>query len=201
MDHGTHGTGRDRYLDGVTDQSAPRRAPEAFEEPLWRALVVYRLAALGYATVLVAGNFRHYAHPMAAWVVIGVMAAWTAVTIYGYARPRTRGWPLLVADLLVTAGCLLISPWILGAGGHARAIATVPASWVASAVLAWAISGGRRRGAIAAVLLGACDLAVRGRVRQSTIESTVLLLLAGVVVGHVARLSVEAQGRLERATE
>jgi Family of unknown function (DUF5931)/Bacterial regulatory proteins, luxR family len=49
---------------------------EAFEVPLWRALAVYRLAALVYASVLVARNFRSYAHPVVAWVVIAVMVPW-----------------------------------------------------------------------------------------------------------------------------
>jgi signal transduction histidine kinase len=169
--------------------------------PLWRALVVFRIAALGYATLLAAGNFRHFAHPAAAWAVIAVMAAWTAVTTYAYTRPRWRGWPLLVADLVITAGCLLVSPWILGDGGHRQGIATLPVSWIAGPVLAWAVSGGRRRGAIAAILLGGCDLAARGHVTQSTLDGTVLLLLAGVAVGHVARLAVDAQERLQRAVE
>jgi signal transduction histidine kinase len=174
---------------------------EALEMPLWRALVVFRLAALGYASLLAAGNFRHFAHPAVAWVVIAVMAAWTAVTTFAYTRPRWRGWPLLVADLVITAGCLLVSPWVLGDSGHRQGIATLPVSWIAGPVLAWAVSGGRRRGAIAAILLGGCDLAARGRVTQSTLDGTVLLLLAGVAVGHVARLAVDAQERLQRAVE
>jgi len=174
---------------------------EAFEVPLWRALAVYRVAALVYASVLVARSFRSYAHPVVAWVVIAVMVAWTATTVYGYARPRWRGWPLLVADLVITAGCLLVSPWVLGDTGRARGTATLPVSWVAGPVLAWAVSGGRRRGALAAIVLGTCDLSVRGRVSQSTIDGSVLLLLAGIAVGHVARLAMEAQERLQRAVE
>jgi signal transduction histidine kinase len=188
-------------LIAVTDPGPARRSLEALEVPLWRALAVYRLAALAYATVLVARNFRHYAHPVAAWVVIAVMAGWTAVTVYGYARPRWRGWPLLTADLLVTAGCLVVSPWVLGEEGRRQGVATLPVAWVAGPVLAWAVSGGRRRGAIAAILLGAVDISVRGPVRQSTLDGTVLMLLAGIAVGHVARLSVEAEGRLQRAVE
>ena len=44
------------------------RADQAFEVPLWRALAVYRIAALAYATLLVTLNFRTYAHPVVAWV-------------------------------------------------------------------------------------------------------------------------------------
>jgi signal transduction histidine kinase len=38
-------------------------------------------------------------------------------------------------------------------------------------------------------------------VRQSTLDGTVLLLLAGIAVGHVARLAVETEARLQRAVE
>jgi signal transduction histidine kinase len=178
-----------------------RAGAEAFDVPLWRALAVFRIAALGYATLLVALNFRTYAHPVLSWVVIAVMAAWTATTVYGYRRARWRRWPLLVADVTVTALCVLVSPPILGATGLARGIANIPVAWIASPVLAWAISGGRRRGTIAALLLGACDLINVRTLGGAAIDGPVLLLLAGIAVGHVARLAVDAQARLERATE
>jgi signal transduction histidine kinase len=164
-------------------------------------LAVFRIAALGYATLLVSINFRTYAHPILSWVVIAVMAAWTATTIYGYGRARWRRWPLLIADVTVTAACVLFSPPILGPSGLARGIANIPVAWIAGPVLAWAISGGRRRGTIAALLLGACDLINVGTFGGAAIDGPVLLLLAGIAVGHVARLTVEAQARLERATE
>jgi signal transduction histidine kinase len=173
--------------------------PEAFEVPLWRALAVFRIAALGYATLLVALNFHTYRYPILSWVVIAAMAAWTAATIYGYRRwPR---WPLLVADLAVTAACVLVSPPILGPHGLEQGIANIPVAWIASPVLAWAISGGRRRGTVAALVLGACDLINVRTLGGAAIDGPVLLLLAGIAVGHVARLAVEAQARLERATE
>ncbi len=176
---------------------------EAFGEPLWRALAVFRLAALGYAALLVAPNFRQYAHPYAGWVVIAVMAWWSAVTIYGYARPRWRGWPLLTADLVVTAACLLASRWVFGPGGAPIGVASLPVAWIAGPVIAWAISGGRRRGAVAAVLVGVCDVLSRGtgNANQGTLTGMVLLLLAAIAVGHVARLAVEAEQRLQRAVE
>jgi signal transduction histidine kinase len=175
--------------------------PESLDTPLWRALAVFRLAALGYASLLVAHNFRHYEHPILGWVVVGVMAAWSAVTIYGYARARLRNWPLLVADLVVTAACVVVSPWVLGPSGLDQGFATLPAAWIASPVLAWAISGGRRRGAVAAVLLAICDQGVRGEITPNSLDGNVLMLLAGIAVGHVTRLAVRAQEALQRATE
>jgi signal transduction histidine kinase len=191
----------DDILIAVTDPGPARRSLEAFEVPLWRALAVFRLAALGYAAVLIVRNFQHYAHPVASWVVLAVMAGWTAVTIYGYARPRWRGWLLLIADLVITTACLTASPWVLGLEGRRQGTATLTVAWVAGPVLAWAVSGGRRRGAVAAILVGAADIYVRGPVQQSTLDGTVLLLLAGIAVGHVARLAVETEGRLQRAVE
>ena len=95
------------------------RSDQAFEVPLWRALAVYRIAALAYATLLVTLNFRTYAHPLLSWVVIAVMAAWTTLTIYGYGQARWRRWPLLVVDVAITAAAVLVSPWILGDTGLA----------------------------------------------------------------------------------
>jgi signal transduction histidine kinase len=193
MDHG-------RYSGPVPGPPVGGDA-ESPEEPLWRALAVFRLAALGYATLLVALNFRHYEHPAIGWFVLGVMAAWSVVTITGYARPRLRAWPLLGADLAVTAACVVVSPWVLGPSGLSRGFATLPAAWIAGPVLAWAISGGRRRGAAAAVLLTICDQGLRGRVTPNSLDGNVLMLLAGIAVGHVTRLAVRAQEALQRATE
>ncbi|HEX7744931.1 MAG TPA: DUF5931 domain-containing protein [Micromonosporaceae bacterium] len=178
------------------------RGRETFEEPLWRALAVFRLAALAYAALLVGANFRQYAHPVAGWAVVAVMAAWTAVTIYAYGR---TGWPrtaLLAADLVIGLACLLVSPWVLGAGNRTGVI-TIPVAWIAAPVVAWAIAGGRRLGAAAGLMMGTADMFVRGHGfrDQVALSGMVLLVLAGVAVGHVARLAVEAQERLHRAAE
>ncbi len=180
-----------------------QREQESFEEPLWRALVIFRLAALAYAAILVARNQHNYAHPVAAWVDVAVMAGWTVATSYLYARPAWRAWPLLVADLVVTAGCLLVSPWILGPRGQQPSDPSVPVNWIAGPVLAWAIAGGRRRATVAALLMGACDIGARstGPLDQFNVSGAVLLLLAGIAVGHVSRLGVQAQEQLRRAVE
>jgi signal transduction histidine kinase len=68
-------------------------------------------------------------------------------------------------------------------------------------VLAWAVSGGRRRGLIAALALGATDLVVRAHLDQASYTGATLLLLAAFAVGHLARLAVQAEDRLHRAVE
>ncbi|HET6211857.1 MAG TPA: DUF5931 domain-containing protein, partial [Micromonosporaceae bacterium] len=173
--------------------------PDSLDAPLWRAVAVFRVGALVYAGGLVANNFQQYAHPVAGWLVLAAMVGWTVTSIYGYAAARRPGWPLLLADLAVTAGCLLSSQWVIGHAGLNRGIATEPVVWIAGPVLAWAVSGGRRRGVVAALVIGAADLVVRAQYNQSAFTGMVLMLLAGLAVGHVARLSVEAQRRLREA--
>ncbi|GAB3874703.1 MacS family sensor histidine kinase [Dactylosporangium cerinum] len=174
---------------------------KALEGPLWRALLVFRIAALGYAAVLMIGNFQHYHWPLGGWLVLSVMAAWTVVSSLAYARPERRDWPLLTADLAVTAGCLLATRWIVQPDGLGVGAPTLPMAWVASPVVAWAISGGRRRGAIAALLMSGADVIVRDGFSQATVNGPVLMLLAGVGIGHIARLAIDAEARLQRATE
>ncbi|HEX6077404.1 MAG TPA: DUF5931 domain-containing protein [Micromonosporaceae bacterium] len=173
----------------------------AFEVALWRAIAVYRVAALGYAVLLATVYLPSFAHPVAGLVVLAMMTVWTVVAGYTYGQPRWRGWPLLVTDLAVATGCLLATFWVVQPGGISAGQSTLPSVWVAGAVLAWALSGGRRRGAVAALVLGAADVAVRGGPDLRNFAEAMLLLLTGLVAGHVTRLAFDAEARLQRATE
>ncbi|MBQ0892164.1 sensor histidine kinase [Micromonospora sp. U56] len=175
--------------------------PGGLEVPLWRSIAVFRFAALGYVCLLVLRDADRYAHPLAAGAVLLSMLAWSGVTAAGYARPANRHWPLLLADLGVVLVVLAVSPWVVGRPALAAGVPTLAVVWLAGPVLAWAVSGGRRRGAVAALALGAADLASRGRIGPSSLTGVILLLLAGVIVGHVARLAVTAEERLHRAVQ
>ncbi|MEZ0071948.1 MacS family sensor histidine kinase [Planotetraspora sp. GP83] len=180
------------------------------EGPFWRAIAVFRIASLAYAAVLLvrAGG---YSHPVAAWAVIAVMAVWTAVTVVAYpvvhpaAPPARHGWPLLVADLAVTAGCLLATPLAQTRADALAGTIPVTATWVAGPVLAWGVSRGRRAGAVAAAVMSGADLWLRGvpgaDVASIPVNGAVLLFMAGVVVGHVAQLARRAEERMQRAVE
>jgi signal transduction histidine kinase len=183
------------------------------ETALWRSVAVFRAAALAYAAALLGVRVHHYSRPALGWLLLGIMAVWTAVAWYAYSAARRRdwgaGWPLLGTDMAVTAGCLVASQAVVPPSALRAGAATVPTVWVAGAVLAWAVSGGRRRGpagalltgGAAALVIGGIDVAIRARFTQATLNGAVLLLLAGVVVGHVVRLATEAEQRLQRAVE
>jgi signal transduction histidine kinase len=173
----------------------------AFEDPLWRALAVFRFASMAYVIAMIALNAGDYAHPLAAVPALVVLVGWSLAAAYLYARPEWRRWPLLIADLVVTLVLLLVSPWVVGRAALDAGAPSLAVAWQASPVLSWAVSGGRRRGATAALIVGAADLTVREKLTQSSVTGLMLMLLAGVAVGHVARLAVESEQRLQRAVE
>ena len=171
-------------------------------EPLWRAIAVFRFASLGYAVLLTAViNRADYSRPDWAWAVIAVMTAWTVATTMAYARPERRTRLLLSADLAVTAGLLLSTAALQYPAAMRHGVMPVTGIWVAGPVLAWAVQYGRRAGAIAALILSGCDFLLRSETITVVLNGVVLLLLAGVVVGHLARLAAEVEAERQHAVE
>jgi signal transduction histidine kinase len=175
--------------------------PSGLQAPLWRAIAVYRIAALVYVTILVIRNVGAYERPVLAWPVLAVMAAWTVLTTYAYADPTRRRPPLLAADLLITMGVLAASIWVVGRAGLEEGRPTLAVAWHVAPVIAWAVAGGRRAGIVAALAMGATDLVVRAHYDQAAFTGTVLMVLAALAVGYLVRLAEIAQARLQRAIE
>ncbi|MEV4297343.1 MacS family sensor histidine kinase [Microbispora rosea] len=170
------------------------------EGPFWRAIAVFRVASLAYAALLVlrAGG---YDRPAVAWAVVGVMAVWTVVMLVP--PPAARRGPLLAADLVVTAACLLASPYAQSRDDMLAGAIPITATWAAGPVLAYGVARGRRAGAVAAAVMSAADLWLRSGngvdLASIPVNGAVLMFMAGVVVGHVARLAREAEERMRRA--
>jgi signal transduction histidine kinase len=173
----------------------------SFAVPLWRSLIAYRFAALAYAGVLVARNFHHYAHPVAGWPIGLGMVLWTIYTANAYRREAGRRWPLLTLDLVVTVAGLLSTRWVVGTTALRAGVPTISVAWMAGPALAWAIAGGRRLGAIAALVVGAADVVARGTLTEQTLAGPVLTVLTAAAVGYLARLGTDAEARLQRAVE
>lgn len=165
------------------------------ETQLRRAIVVFRFAALGYPVVLCALLFETLARPIAASVLVVALAGWTALVSAFYARHGFRP-PMLYADLGLTVVAVAVSAWAFAMDGRAVPISVGP--WLAGAVLVWAVSGGRRRGVIAAAVISVAGMAFRGPTEVAFSEA-ILLILTGLMVGHLTRLGVEAEQRMRRA--
>jgi signal transduction histidine kinase len=168
---------------------------------LWRAIAVYRLAALLYATGSMLAYTDTYARPALGWAVLAAMAVWTALTAYLYADPRRRGWPLLVLDLGLVMSAVLSSVLVQTPERIAMGDPTVPVSWAAAPVAAWGVARGWPGGALAATGISSAAVIARGDPSQATVNSVVLLLLLGTVVGYVVSLARRAESAYAKAVQ
>ena len=166
---------------------------------LWRAIAVYRVAALLYAAGSMLAFTGTYARPVLGWTVLAGMAVWTALTAVAYARPALRRWPLVLLDLVLTLGALLSTLPVMAAERIVAGDPTVTVSWAAAPVLVWAVWSGWIGGAVAAVAVGTAAVVVRGGASQATVNSLVLLLLLGAVVGYVVQLGRRAEAAYAEA--
>jgi len=160
---------------------------------LWRTVAIYRLAALLYAAGSMAVYADTYRRPLLGGLVLAGMAVWTGLAAYLYADPRRRRWPLMVADLALTVTALLASVPVLEPELIVAGDPTLTVSWAAAPVMAWAVWSGWTAGAVAALVVGAAAVLERGGVSQATVNSLVLLLLVGAVVGYVVQLARRAE--------
>jgi len=176
-------------------------ASEQVDTTLLRALAVLRLVVAVYAVALNVARWREFAHPVAGWVVIGVIVVWTLVATWAYEAPSRRGLPLLVADFAVVAATLLSTPYVQSEAMLERHASTMPSFWVMTPVLAWTVLRGWPSGVAAAVAMSLLDLSVRADRTGTTWGNIFLLLLAAGVVGYSARLireATEARAEAER---
>lgn len=171
------------------------------DNALWRAIGVFRVAALVYAVALAIDSYHEYRHAGVAVAVLVAMAAWTAVTVWAYRRPGYRTWRLVGADVGVTAVCLLATGIVVPEIFRHTGTPTLTAAWVGAPVIVCAVKGGRRWATVAALVLGAMDVALRGALTQNAFTGTVLMLLAGFAVGYLRALARGAEQRMQEAVE
>jgi len=183
------------------------------QAPLWRSIAAFRFASLAYAAILLALPERRaiYTHLGWAWGVLAAMTVWTVATtlLYRaplYTRPDWKIRLLLAADLLVTVAAVLSSVLVQMPHEVRTGAMPVTATWLAGPALAWAVIGGVRAGAAAAVIIGGTVVALRhlpaAKVLSSTdLDGPVILLMAAMLAGYIAKLSSRAEQAMHRATE
>jgi signal transduction histidine kinase len=167
---------------------------------LWRAVAVYRIVTLAFASALIIGSERHYAHPAGGYIALAVLAAWTVVTVVAYSRPAGRNRWLVGADVLVAGALIVSTRWIDTAPRIAHGAATIPTIWAVSAILACAVWGGPWAGMAGALPVWIADLIEKRTLpTQSTLDGLVLLMVAGGVSGYVARVTRLAEAATDGA--
>ena len=178
---------RDAAERGVTDT------------PLWQALTVFRLAALVYAVIRFVPDYRGFAHPAAALVILCGLVVWTGVTIAAFHRHAPRSLPLVVADVGVAVVAVLLSRVVATPADVFAGEITIPTLWAACPVVSWAIVGGWPGGLLAAVLVSAADGLERGGLPVNVLHNDVMLALLGGAIGYVGALTRAAERAMARA--
>jgi signal transduction histidine kinase len=178
----------------------------SLQAPLWRSIAVFRLASLGYAVILLLIRPDDYLYWGWAWAVIAGMTAWTIVSTIAYSVAARRTRLLLAADLLITAAALLSTALVQSPAAISEGVMPVTATWLAGPALVWAVVGGVRAGAVAAVIIGGCAVLLRQESLSVSYQSTafdgpVILLMAAMLAGYISKLSTRAEQALQRATE
>ncbi|HUZ57119.1 MAG TPA: DUF5931 domain-containing protein [Streptosporangiaceae bacterium] len=177
----------------------------SLQAPLWRSIAVFRFASLAYAAILLAIRQIYYVHWGWAWVVLAGMTAWTVGSTIAYSVPARRTRLLLAADLIVTVLALLSTALLQTAAATRTGVMPITATWLAGPALAWAVVGGARAGAVAAVVIGGCVVLLRqplvGAYQSTALDGPIILLMAAMLVGYVSTLMTRAEQALQHATE
>jgi signal transduction histidine kinase len=169
--------------------------------PLWRALVVFRVLAWGFAVLGVYTRWDELHRRWGAVVLLAAMAVWTVVVSFGYSRTWGRSnTRLAVADLVVTVACMagtLLAQRLDAIHDGASILTSV---WAAGPVLALAIARGRDGGLLGAVAISLTTGALIAFGDWSRLLNNIqLLLVAGLVVGYAATATRRANARLTDA--
>ena len=168
-----------------------RREPVVVES-LHRGLDVFRPLAALYAAWLTWQRQDTMVRPWVAWVVIGVMAAWSVGLLF-YRRRTVR---VVVVEVTIAVGGILATmlaetPEAIAAGQF-----TIPTLWAAGSVAGGAVVAGARGGLAAAGVIALADLVEVGTPTQSTVHNIVLLFLLGGLIGlavDLARRGLESE--------
>lgn len=162
---------------------------------LWRAVDVFRPVAWLYAVYSAYVRHEEMARPWVAWLVLGVLGAWTlGMVLYRTRNTWVVGIELVLACSAVMSTVLVDTPEVIAGGAR-----TLPGFWPAAAVVGWAVLKGWRAGMLAAFFVGVADILEVGVATERTINNIVILVLLGGCIGYCANLIRDGHAALKDA--
>ena len=171
------------------------------EQPLWRALLAYRVLTCGYAVALYVHAYGELRHPLPAGAYMAVLTVWTLATA-GRLRNAETCTPLFLAlDLTIAVSGVLLTGFVDSQARIDAGAFTLPSIWTAGSVLAFAVKGGWRWAAGSSTLVAAADLIERGTPGRDTLHNVVLLWVASIAIGYVVEVARASERTLARALE
>ncbi|OEV11253.1 MacS family sensor histidine kinase [Streptomyces nanshensis] len=168
------------------------------EQPLWRALTGYRLLAIGYALAVFGWAYGRLAHPLPGAAYLAVLTVWTLATLPNVLSARRCTNAFLAVDITLAVVGILGSVYV---DAHGRIGPTLPTIWVAGPVLAFAIRGGWRWGAVAATVVGIANILEQGAITRPTLHNVLLVCVASIGIGYVIEVARASERALEHALQ
>lgn len=180
-----------------TDAGTDERSVTA---PMWRAVVLFRVAALAVAVVNVVRLFDGYRRPGVAVAVLAAMAVWTALSAWWFLAGDDRlRRSVAVAELLVVPAASLATLYVEDPTRLAQGGPILTTVWSAGPVLSLAVATGWRGGLVGAAVTAAVLGVVRRTADGSFFYDVQLLLVAGLALGLAADWMRAAARRLQEA--
>ena len=155
--------------------------------------MVFRVAALAVCLYLILRWQHLYRHPGQALAVGAAMVLVTGLVSYLGWTGRAHRLPVVVADLVASVLLTLATRNVQTLGQRHGSMPTLTTIWATGPVVEAAIVTGLVGGIGAALVQIAAAMAVRDGWDGRTLDSAVLLLVAGSVVGYLGRLIVLAE--------
>ncbi|MFF2325888.1 MULTISPECIES: MacS family sensor histidine kinase [unclassified Streptomyces] len=170
------------------------------EQPLWRALMAYRILTMLYAVLLAVFGRDRYDRPWVAVAFLVVMVAWTLGTLPKVAGAAACTKRFLGADLTLALVGILLTPVADFEAQHVDG-PTLPSIWTAGSVLAFAIKGGWRWAAFASTFVALANIIERGEPSRDTFHNVLLVWVASIAIGYVVEVARASERTLARALE
>ncbi|SEF61697.1 Signal transduction histidine kinase [Actinacidiphila yanglinensis] len=171
------------------------------EQPLWRALLAYRVLTCGYAVALYVHAYGELRHPLPGGAYMALLAVWTFATLGRVRNAERCTRAFLVLDLCIAVGGILLTALVDAPARIESGAFTLPSIWTAGSVLAWAVKGGWRWAAPAASVVAAADLVERGTASPDTMHNLVLVWIAAIAIGYVVEVARASERTLARALQ
>jgi signal transduction histidine kinase len=174
--------------------ASPDSQPEVVSA-FWKGIDVFRPLALAYAAYSLWDRPHDLARPALAWLVLGVLGAWTVFLLF---YRRRRLW-LVVVELLLAAGAIMATLLVDTAESIDAGSRTLPTFWPAAGVVSAAVLLGRKGGIPAAVFIGVVDVVEVDDATPNTINNIVRLVLRGPHSGTACARARGGHAKLREA--
>ena len=165
----------------------------------WRSTAVFRAVGVAYAVAIAVATPENTRHPFLKAALLAVMALWSVVVVAA-GKDKLLSAPWMIADVAMALAMLGATRIVDTEQAIVTGAPTLPSIWVTAPVLVIATTVGARMAAGAGLLIAVAGLLVRGEVVWRTVNNVILVILAGALIGYLARIALRAEAQLAQAS-